>query len=151
MRGTIRKGAQWMVAWSQASMPVFTVIMRRSFGVGGNNYAAPIGAAGMARVTWPPIDAGSLPVEGGVEAAYKRQLEEAETQRGPEAREAMKQDILHRIELTSGPMRAVSGFGIEEMVYPADTRKHICEWIVLAYKKLGQVANLGPRPLGFRP
>jgi acetyl/propionyl-CoA carboxylase alpha subunit/acetyl-CoA carboxylase carboxyltransferase component len=37
LRGTIRKGAQWMVAWSQAKMPVFTVIMRRSFGVGAKN------------------------------------------------------------------------------------------------------------------
>ena len=40
-----------------------------SFGVGGNNFAAPIGAAGLTRVTWPPVDAGSLPAEGGVEAA----------------------------------------------------------------------------------
>jgi acetyl-CoA carboxylase carboxyltransferase component len=87
----------------------------------------------------------------GVEAAYKRQLEEAEEQGGPEAREAFKQDILRRIEQTSGPMRAVSGFGIEEMIYPADTRKHICEWIVLAYKKLGQANNLGPRAMGYRP
>ena len=55
-----------MVAWSQASIPVFTVFMRRSFGVGGNNFAAPVGAAGMARVTWPSVDAGSLPAEGCV-------------------------------------------------------------------------------------
>ena len=40
----------------------------------------------MARVTWPPIDAGSLPVEGGVEAAYKRQLEEAFEQVLPRSR-----------------------------------------------------------------
>ena len=36
-------------------------------------------------------------------------------------------------------------------IYPADTRKHICGWIGLAYKKLGRLDNLGPRPLGFRP
>ena len=82
IQGTIRKGAEWMVAWSQANIPVFTVIMRRSFGVGGNNFAAPVGAAGMARVTWPAVDAGSLPAEGGVEAAYRADLEKAEAEGG---------------------------------------------------------------------
>ena len=48
-------------------------------------------------------------------------------------------------------MRQVSNFGIEEMIHPADTRRHVCEWIGLAYKKLGRLDNLGPRPLGFRP
>ena len=36
VQGTIRKGAEWMVAWSQVKVPVFTVLMRRSFGVGGS-------------------------------------------------------------------------------------------------------------------
>jgi hypothetical protein len=48
-------------------------------------------------------------------------------------------------------MRQVSNFGIEEMIHPADTRRHVCEWIGLAYKKLGQAEALGPRPLMFRP
>jgi hypothetical protein len=37
VRGTIRKGAEWMVAWSHITVPVFTVLMRRSFGVGGSD------------------------------------------------------------------------------------------------------------------
>eukprot|EP01047_Picozoa_sp_COSAG01_P086805 COSAG01_NODE_19686_length_995_cov_2.224330_2_plen_98_part_00 len=97
------------------------------------------------------MDAGSLPVEGGVEAAYKRQLAEAFAQGGAVARQAFKDSILEKIERSSGPMRAVSNFGIEEMVWPADTRRHICEWVALAYKKLGQAQILGPRPLMFRP
>ncbi len=49
---TIRKGGEWMIAFAQVSMPIFTVIMRRSFGVAGNNYAtprvAPLSASGVA-------------------------------------------------------------------------------------------------------
>ena len=41
MAGTIRRGGEWMVAFAQVSVPIFTVIMRRSFGVAGNNYATP--------------------------------------------------------------------------------------------------------------
>ncbi|HTO59150.1 MAG TPA: carboxyl transferase domain-containing protein, partial [Pseudomonadales bacterium] len=73
---TIRKGGEWMVAFAQASVPIFTVIMRRSFGVAGNNYATPRARPSM-RVVWPSADVGGIPPEGGTEAAYKRQLENA--------------------------------------------------------------------------
>ena len=43
--GTIRKGGEWMVAFAQVTVPIFTVLMRRSFGVAGNNYATPRSAA----------------------------------------------------------------------------------------------------------
>ena len=39
--GTIRRGGEWMVAFAQVKVPIFTVVMRRSFGVAGNNYATP--------------------------------------------------------------------------------------------------------------
>ena len=39
--GTIRKGGEWMIAFAQVQVPIFTVIMRRSFGVAGNNWATP--------------------------------------------------------------------------------------------------------------
>ena len=50
--GTIRKGGEWMVAFAQVKIPIFTVIARRSFGVAGNNYATPLARPSM-RVAWP--------------------------------------------------------------------------------------------------
>ena len=50
--GTIRAGGEWMIAFSQIEVPVFTVLMRRSFGVAGNNYATPRSSPSM-RVAWP--------------------------------------------------------------------------------------------------
>ena len=76
MAGTIRKGGEWMIAFAQTQVPIFTVIMRRSFGVAGNNYATPRSDVSP-RVVWPAADAGGIPPEGGIEAAYKRQLAEA--------------------------------------------------------------------------
>ena len=69
-----------MVAFAQVKVPIFTVIMRRSFGVAGNNFATPRAAASM-RVVWPATDAGGIPPEGGIEAAYKRQLQKLKTLR----------------------------------------------------------------------
>src|SRR5262249_57878094 len=75
--GTIRRGGEWMIAFAQVSVPIFTVLMRRSFGVAGNNFATPQERPSV-RVTWPAADVGGIPPEGGIEAAYQRQLAEAE-------------------------------------------------------------------------
>ena len=142
--GTIRWGGQWMIAFSQVTTPIFTVIMRRSFGVAGNNYATPRAEPSM-RVAWPAADTGGIPPEGGIEAAYKRQLAEAEDPR------ALREELMARIESARGPVGPLSRFQIEEMIDPRDTRRMICEWIETAWKIVSQPARLKPRPIQFRP
>ena len=142
--GTIRWGGQWMIAFSQVTTPIFTVIMRRSFGVAGNNYATPRAEPSM-RVAWPAADTGGIPPEGGIEAAYKRQLAEAEDPR------ALREELMARIESARGPVGPLSRFQIEEMIDPRDTRKMICEWLESAWKIVSQPARLKPRPIQFRP
>ncbi len=142
--GTIRKGGEWMIAFSQVSVPIFTVLMRRSFGVAGNNYATPQDRPSM-RVTWPAADTGGIPPEGGIEAAYRRQLAEAEDP------EAFRAEIMARIESARGPLGPLSRFQVEEVIDPRDTRRYVCEWVETAYHNVSQPARLGPRPLRFRP
>jgi acetyl-CoA carboxylase carboxyltransferase component len=142
--GTIRRGGEWMVAFAQTNVPIFTVLMRRAFGVAGINYANPRAGASL-RVTWPAADVGGIPPEGGIEAAYKRQLAESEDP------EALRAEINARIESVRGPLGPVSRFEIEEIVDPRDTRPLICEWAETAYRIVSSSAQFGPRPLQFRP
>lgn len=142
--GTIRKGAEWMIAFAQTSVPIFTVLMRRSFGVAGNNYATPRSAPSV-RVAWPAADVGGIPPEGGIEAAYKRQLAEAEDP------VALRAELEARIESVRGPIGPLNKFQIEEMIDPRDTRQYICEWVETAYKVVSQPSRLVPRALQFRP
>jgi acetyl/propionyl-CoA carboxylase alpha subunit/acetyl-CoA carboxylase carboxyltransferase component len=142
--GTIRKGGAWMIAFAQVNVPIFTVIVRRSFGVAGNNYAAPRSGAS-ARVVWPGADVGGIPPEGGIEAAYKRQLAEAADPA------ALRAEIEARIESVRGPIGPLNRFQMEEMIDPRDTRSWICEWVETAARIATQADKLGPRPLAFRP
>ena len=50
-----------------------------------------------------------------------------------------------------GPLGPLSRFELEEMIDPRDTRRYVCEWVEQAYRLVSLPANLGPRPLGFRP
>jgi acetyl-CoA carboxylase carboxyltransferase component len=142
--GTIRRGGEWMVAFAQVSVPLFTVLMRRSFGVAGNNFATPLRQPSV-RVTWPAADVGGIPPEGGIEAAYKRQLAEAADPM------ALRAELNARIESVRGPVGPLNKFQIEEIVDPRDTRRLICEWIPTAYRRASQPTRLVPRALQFRP
>jgi acetyl-CoA carboxylase carboxyltransferase component len=144
MAGVIRKGGEWMIAFSQVQVPIFTIIMRRSFGVAGNNYATPKASAS-ARVVWPAADVGGIPPEGGIEAAYKRQLAEAADPA------ALRAEIEARIESVRGPIGPLNRFQMEEMIDPRDTRRWICEWVGDAARIATVPSALVSRPLGFRP
>ena len=144
MSGTIRKGGEWMIAFAQVNVPIFTVIMRRSFGVAGNNFASPRSGAS-ARVAWPAADVGGIPPEGGIEAAYKRQLAEAADPA------ALRAEINARIESARGPIGPLNRFQMEEMIDPRDTRRWVCEWVENAYRIVSQPAALVPRAIQFRP
>ena len=125
-------------------MPIFTVVMRRSFGVAGNNYATPRSQVS-SRVAWPAADVGGIPPEGGIEAAYKRQLAEAEDPR------ALRDELMARIESARGPVGPLSRFQIEEMIDPRDTRRIVCEWLETAWRLVTLPERLKPRVIQFRP
>jgi acetyl-CoA carboxylase carboxyltransferase component len=142
--GTIRRGAEWMVAFAQVDVPIFTVIMRRSFGVAGNNYATPQSQPSV-RVVWPAADVGGIPPEGGIEAAYKRQLAESEDP------VALRAELNARIESARGPVGPLSKLQIEEMIDPRDTRGMVCDWVETAHRVVSAPATLTSRGLQFRP
>jgi len=144
MRGTIRKGGEWMVAFAQLSVPIYTVLLRRSFGVAGNNYVTPLEHP-QPRVAWPAADTGGIPPEGGIEAAYKRQLAEADDPA------VLRAEIEARIESVRGPVGPLNRFQLEEMIDPRDTRRYVCEWVPDAYRVVNQPARLGPRAQQYRP
>ncbi|MGH7894728.1 MAG: acyl-CoA carboxylase subunit beta, partial [Candidatus Binatia bacterium] len=139
--GTIRAGARALAAVYQATVPWVSVIVRRVFGVAG---AAHGNASRLnLRYAWPSGDWGSLPIEGGVMAAYKREIEAA-----PDP-DAKRRELEAKLEALRSPFRTAEGFGIEEIIDPRDTRPLLCEWVRMAYDVLPTL--LGPTVRGLRP
>jgi acetyl-CoA carboxylase carboxyltransferase component len=139
--GTIRKGARALAAVYQASVPWVSIIVRKVFGVAG---AAHGNAQRLnLRYAWPSGDWGSLPLEGGIEAAYRRALEESDDP------DKLRREILDQFEAIRSPLRTAESFGIEEIIDPRDTRRVLCEWASEAYRIVPTL--LGPRSHGLRP
>jgi acetyl-CoA carboxylase carboxyltransferase component len=121
---TIRHGARTLAAIYQAQVPWCSVILRKVYGVAG---AAHQNAARLSyRYAWPSGDWGSLPLEGGIEAAFKAQLEQSDDP------DALKAQIEARMNLVRSPFRTAESFMIEEIIDPRDTRALLCEFAELA-------------------
>jgi acetyl-CoA carboxylase carboxyltransferase component len=139
--GTARAGSRALVAVYQATVPWISILIRRCFGVAGAGHG---NAQGLnLRYAWPSGDWGSLPIEGGVQAAYKRDIESSPD---PDARRREIEDQLNQFR---SPLRTAEAFGIEEIIDPRDTRPLLCEWINAAYELLP--SELGPKARSCRP
>lgn len=123
-QGTIRAGVRALTAIYQASVPWCSVIIRKVFGVAGAGHTNH--TRYRYRFAWPSADWGSLPIEGGIEAAYKAELEAAED------REALLEEITQRLNQVRSPFRTAEKFQIEEIIDPRDTRRMLCEFANLA-------------------
>ncbi|MBO6701468.1 MAG: hypothetical protein JJ921_03945 [Pseudomonadales bacterium] len=125
---TIRFGSQALAALGQANVPFCSVVVRKAFGVAGAANTKP--GSEHFRFSWPSGDWGSLPIEGGIEVAYKAELEEADNY------DEHLANIKDRLNKLRSPFRSAEYFEIEEIIDPRDTRENLCRWARLAHRAL---------------
>ena len=136
---TIRHGARALTAVYQAKTPWCSIILRKVFGVAG---AAHMNASRVHyRYAWPSGDWGSLPMEGGIEAAFKSDLEKSKNP------EKLLKEIEERMEKVRSPFKTAESFLAEEIIDPRDTRKLICEFANLS----APLREKGKVSFGLRP
>lgn len=126
--GTIRYGVQAMNAVYRATVPLASVVIRRAYGIAGS--AMSNAERFQYRFAWPSGDWGSLPIEGGVEVAYKAEIEAADDPA------AHLEAIRERLNRVRSPFRTAERFGVEDIIDPRDTRPLLCEFANLAWAAL---------------
>lgn len=133
--GTLREGMRAVFAAGRLAVPTLTLVIRKCYGM-----------AGMAtcnkndidlKLAWPSGEWGSLPIQGGVAAAFAREIREAAD---PAARE---KEIEAELGAYASPFRSAEAFTVEEVIDPRETRPVLCEFVALAERR--QRIDLGPR------
>jgi acetyl-CoA carboxylase carboxyltransferase component len=135
----IRWGVRALAAINQTTVPWSSIIVRNCYGVGGLGHQ-PVGRLCL-RYAWPSASWGSLPLEGGIEAAYRAEIDAAED---PDAKLA---EIEERLERLRSPYRTAEAFWVDEVIDPRDTRKLLCDFANLA----APLRTPGPSAFGMRP
>lgn len=139
---TLREGMRSVYAALQASVPIYTVVVRKCYGMAGMGATDKNGLD--FKIAWPSAEWGSLPIEGGVAAAFRREIAQSAD---PAARE---REIELEFRSRSSPFRTAEAFGVEDIVDPRLTRPYLCRFIEAAQGRLattlGQKAKFGVRP-----
>ena len=135
-RGIERAGARMVIATCDTQMPWATVVIGQLFGVAGQCQHRPTGM--FQRYAWPSATWGSMHIQGGASAAYRREIEAAPD---PELR---RREIEQRLELLGSPFRTAEATG-QDIIDPRDTRPLLCEFVEEAQAVLRATARADRR------
>jgi len=138
-KGIIRAGARACSILSLSQTPYLSIIIRQVYGVaGGMHYRG--GDNMYRRYAWPSGNWGSMHIEGGVFAAYRREIEDADD---PDSK---REEIEARLNALKSPFRTAHAFAIEEIIDPRDTRRLMVEFVRDAQpvleRQLGQTSRV---------
>ncbi|MCI5075488.1 carboxyl transferase domain-containing protein [Oricola sp.] len=137
---TLTGALRVMKAIERATVPWVTVVIRRAFGLAGGLHGAQFGRDGGRRPLnhrfgWPSARWGSIPIEGGVAAAYKREIA------GADDPDRKREELEAHYGRLSSPMRTAERFFIVDIIEPKKTRPLLCDWIDLCQDRLKLTAE----------
>jgi len=137
--GVMRAGSQALVAFRQSKVPWCGIVIRKAYGMAA--LTARNGSDSCIRYAWPSAEWGSLPIAGGVQAAYRAEIEAADD---PDAARA---EIEARLAKVQSPLRSAHAFNVEEIIDPRQTRRHLTNFANLAAPLRGG----SPKKFAYRP
>jgi acetyl-CoA carboxylase carboxyltransferase component len=139
-RGIERAGARLVIASCESQMPWATIVVGQLYGVAGQCQHRPSGM--FRRYCWPSANWGSMHIEGGTLAAYRRDIREAADP------EAARVEIEAKLKALASPFRTAEATG-QDIIDPRDTRPLLCEFVEEAQPILR--TQLGPSAVPYRP
>ncbi|HET7728385.1 MAG TPA: carboxyl transferase domain-containing protein, partial [Usitatibacter sp.] len=103
------------------TVPMLTVVIRKCYGMAGMGTTDKNGLD--FKIAWPSAEWGSLPVEGGAAAAFRREIEAA-----PDPKKRL-QEIETELRALASPLLTAEAFAVEDVIDPRETRAYLCRFI----------------------
>jgi methylmalonyl-CoA carboxyltransferase large subunit len=127
--GIIRHGAKILFAYSAATVPKVTIILRKAFG--GAYVAMCAKDLHADRVfAWPSAEIAVMGAEGAAEIVFRREIEKADD---PE--KARREKITEYREMFASPYVAASRRMVDDVIEPAKTREYIAKALEMLQTK----------------
>ena len=118
----VRHCTRLFVTGANVSVPLVTVVTRKSYGLGAQAMMGGSTKAPLACIAWPTGEFGGMGLEGAVRLGYRKELEAVED---PKAREELFQEMVDRMYAHGKAVNTASHFEIDDAIDPADTRRWI--------------------------
>ncbi|HVR30401.1 MAG TPA: carboxyl transferase domain-containing protein, partial [Thermoanaerobaculia bacterium] len=116
----VRHCCRMFVVGASMTVPYFTIVLRKSYGLGaqamaGGSFKAPVFA-----VSWPTGEFGGMGLEGSVKLGYRKELEAVED---PAARKALYDQMVAAAYAHGKALNAATYYEIDDVIDPADSRR----------------------------
>ena len=116
-------------AGANMTSPLFSVVVRKAYGLGVQAMCGASSFVGFFSIAWPTAEFAGMAIEGRVKLGYRKELQAIED---PEER---LKEYTRRVEEFYRRAKAVNasaGYGLDDVIDPADTRS----WIVAGLRSL---------------
>ncbi|MFC1885478.1 carboxyl transferase domain-containing protein [Thermodesulfobacteriota bacterium] len=116
-------------AGANMTAPLFSVVVRKAYGLGVQAMCGASSFVGFFSIAWPTAEFGGMAIEGRVKLGYRKELEAIED---PKERLA---EYTRRVDdeyYRAKAINASAGYGIDDVIDPADTRS----WISMGLRSI---------------
>ncbi|HEY7976874.1 MAG TPA: carboxyl transferase domain-containing protein [Rhizomicrobium sp.] len=118
----VRHNSRLFVIGANVSVPVFTIILRKGYGLGAQGMAGASFVAPFFTISWPTGEFGGMGLEGAVKLGYRNELAAIAD---PAARKKKYDEMVAQMYERGKAISAATLFEFDEVIDPAETRKWI--------------------------
>src|SRR3954451_16903998 len=118
----VRHVSRMFVTGASVTVPMFTIIVRKGYGLGAQAMAGGSFKSPLFTVAWPTGELGGMGLEGAVKLGYRKELEAIED---PDERERTYQEMVERMYQHGKALTASTYYEIDDVIDPADSRRWI--------------------------
>jgi acetyl-CoA carboxylase carboxyltransferase component len=132
----VRHSSRMFVTGANLTVPFFTVVLRKAYGLGAIAMSGGSFKRSVATVAWPTGEFGGMGLEGAVKLAYRNELAQIGD---PAERRRRYEEMVAQLYERGKALSISTIFGVDDTIDPADTR----HWLASLLRAL--------RPAGRRP
>jgi acetyl/propionyl-CoA carboxylase alpha subunit/acetyl-CoA carboxylase carboxyltransferase component len=118
----VRHAARMFVVGASLSVPFFTIVLRKGYGLGAQAMAGGSFKAPFFTVSWPTGEFGGMGLEGAVKLGFRKELAE---KTDPVERRALYEEMVARMYEHGKAVNMASHFEIDDVIDPMDSRRVI--------------------------
>src|SRR6266849_1782590 len=125
----VRHVSRLFVVGANLTVPFFTIVLRKGYGLGAQAMAGGSFKAPLFTVAWPTGEFGGMGLEGAVKLGYRKELATVED---PAARQALFEEMVARMYEHGKAVNYATYFELDDVIDPAESRK----WIMTALRSV---------------
>ena len=133
VRAQVRHVCRMFVAGAHVTVPYFTVVLRKGYGLGAMAMAAGSFHDSFLTVAWPTGEFGGMGLEGAVKHGFRKELEAI---KDPLEREATYKFFVEQAYTMGKGMNMASYMEIDAVIDPAETRRWIMRGLTSVQDKI---------------